>query len=282
MVNYQGTLYEDDTPFLNHQNRGLRYGDALFETLRSLGGKLVFWEDHYLRLMSSMRILRMEIPMDFTMEFLESEIRKLLEANDLSQGNARLRLTVFRQDGGRYLPESRDISWTIEASPLASPFYLLDETPYEIELFKDFYTHDSMLATLKTAEKIINVLGSIYAMENGYANCLLLNHRKMIAEALNGNFFMVMGNRIITPPLTDGCLNGIVRKKMLELGRKSEAYEVEERSVSPFELQKADELLITNSILGIRPVTRYRKASYENSVARDLIGKLNALARLAN
>ena len=282
MVNFQGVLYEDDTPFLNHQNRGLRYGDALFETLRSLGGKLVFWEDHYLRLMSSMRILRMEIPMNFTMEFLEAEIRKLLEANELSQGNARLRLTVFRQDGGRYLPETRDISWTIEAAPLTAPFYLLGEAPYEIELFKDFYTHDSLLATLKTAEKIINVLGSIYAMENGYANCLLLNHRKMIAEALNGNLFMVMGNRLITPPLADGCLNGIIRRKVLELARKSEAYEVEERSISPFELQKADELLITNSIQGIQPVTRYRKAEYGNAVARDLIGKLNALARLAS
>lgn len=282
MVNYQGTLYEDDTPFLNHQNRGLRYGDALFETLRSLGGKLVFWEDHYLRLMSSMRILRMEIPMEFTMEFLEGEIHKLLEANKIHKENARIRLTVFRQNGGLYLPESRDISWTLEASPLASPFYLLEDNAYEIELFKDYYTHDSLLTTLKTAEKLIHVLGSIYAKENGYANCLLLNHRKMIAEALNGNLFMVMGNRLITPPLTDGCLNGIIRNKILEIAKKSDDYEVEERSISPFELQKADELLITNSILGIRPVTRYRKATYANTVARDLIGKLNALARLVS
>ncbi len=280
IVNFNGKILPKDSTFLNHRNRGLRYGDSLFESLRAVNGKLFFWEDHYLRLMASMRMLRMEIPMDFTMEFLEENILGAIAENDLSDSAARIRLTVFRNEGGLYLPETNTISYIIEAKLLEYPFYVLDNGRYEIELFKDFYVNPDMLSTLKTNNKIINVVGSIFAQENDYDNCLLLNNDKQIVEALNGNLFLVKGNTIKTPPLKDGCLNGIIRKKLMEIISKLEGYELEENSISPFELQKADELFITNSIIGIRPITKYRKKEFGDAVAKDLLGKLNATARL--
>lgn len=281
MVNHNGQLLPASTTFLNHENRGLRYGDSLFETLRVVDGKVVFWEDHYLRLMAAMRILRMAIPMQFTMEFLQEEIIKTTTANTLSSSPARVRLTIFRNAGGFYLPETNEVSYCIECNLLKAPFYTMAEEPYEIELFKDFYVNDDLTATLKTNNKIINVVGSIYAQENGYQNCLLLNTNKRITEALNGNIFMVNGAVVTTPPIEDGCLNGIIRKKVIEILGKVEGYTVKEQSVSPFDLQKADELFITNSIIGIRPITKYRKKEFKNDVAADLLGKLNALSRLS-
>lgn len=281
MVNYNGNLLEENTQFLDHQNRGLRYGDALFETMRMVSGKLFFWEDHYLRLMASMRVLRMEIPMDFTMEFLESKISETVEANSLSNSQARIRFTVFREKGGLYLPTTNEISYCIEALPLKNPFYVLSEDAYEVELFKDFYVNADMLSTLKTNNKIINVVGSIFAKENDYQNCLLLNSSKQVIEALNGNIFLVKNSVIKTPPLKDGCLNGIIRKKLIDILGKIEGYKFEEASISPFELQKADELFITNSIAGIQPITRYRKKEFGSTVAKELLGKLNATARLS-
>ena len=281
MVNYNGNLLEENTQFLDHQNRGLRYGDALFETMRMVNGKLFFWEDHYLRLMASMRVLRMEIPMDFTMEFLESKISETVEANSLSNSQARIRFTVFREKGGLYLPTTNEISYCIEALPLKNPFYVLSEDAYEVELFKDFYVNADMLSTLKTNNKIINVVGSIFAKENDYQNCLLLNSSKQVIEALNGNIFLVKNGVIKTPPLKDGCLNGIIRKKLIDILGKIEGYQFEEASISPFELQKADELFITNSIAGIQPITRYRKKEFGSTVAKELLGKLNATARLS-
>ncbi|MDT7830070.1 aminotransferase class IV [Pricia sp. S334] len=280
MVNFNGELLPKDSTFLNHENRGLRYGDSLFESLRSINGRLFFWEDHYFRLMASMRMLRMEIPMDFTMEFLQEQIQQVVAANSLDESAARVRLTVFRNEGGRYLPRTNTISYTIEAKALEHSFYVLSDGAYEVELFKDFWLNPDILSTLKTNNKIINVVGSIYARENGYDNCLLLNQRKAVVEALNGNLFLVKGNTIKTPPLTDGCLNGILRQKLTEIVAKLEHYELEESSISPFELQKADELFITNSIIGIRPITKYRKKQFTAVVAKDLLGKLNAAARL--
>lgn len=280
MINYNGKLLPASSDFLNHENRGLRYGDSLFETIRVVDGKVIFWEDHYLRLMASMRILRMAIPMEFTMEFLQEEIEKTLQASRLDGKAVRVRFTVFRNNGGLYLPKTNEISYCMECSVLESPFYILTEGAYEIELFKDFYVNNDLTSTLKTNNKIINVVGSIYAHENGYQNCLLLNTNKQVTEALNGNIFMVNGNTITTPPIADGCLNGIVRKKILAILKKLEGYILKEVSISPFDLQKADELFITNSIVGILPITKYRKKEFKNEVASDLIGKLNASARL--
>ncbi|RAJ12379.1 aminotransferase class IV [Arenibacter echinorum] len=280
MVNFNGNLLSKNTFYLNHENRGLRYGDALFESIRVVNGKIFFWEDHYLRLMASMRILRMEIPMNFTMEFLEEQLMAAVKANGLLEQSARVRLTVFRNNGGLYLPETNDVSYIIEANVLDSPFFTLNNDAYEVELFKDFYINADMLSTLKTNNKVINVVGSIFASENGYQNCLLLNQEKKVVEALNGNLFLVKDQLIKTPSLKDGCLNGIVRKKLIGILGSLDKYHFEEAFISPFELQKADELFITNAITGIQPITKYRKKEYDTKVAADILGKLNAAARL--
>ncbi len=280
MINFDGEHLSNETYYLNHENRALRYGDAVFETIRAVGGNLFFWEEHYLRLMSSMRILRMEIPMDFTMEFLEKQIRTLLKANNLDEQPARVRLTVFRKKGGIYTPVTNDVSYLIDTTALDSPFYTIDDSPYEVELFKDFFVNPDLLSTLKTNNRILNVVGSIFAKENNYQNCMLLNTNKSVVEALNGNLFLVKDSIIKTPPIADGCLNGIIRNKLMGVINNIGEFTLAEASISPFELQKADELFITNTIVGIQPISKYRKKDYGNTVARNLLGKLNAVARL--
>ena len=280
MVNCNGALQAADKAIFTHNNRAFKYGDALFETVRYVNGTLFFWEDHYFRLMASMRILRMEIPMDFTLEFLEDEIKKTIESNQLESGAVRVRLTVFRNDGGLYTPATNDVSYVIETNAMESPFFIIEEKPYEVELFKDYYVNKDMLSNLKTTNKILNVVAGVYAQENGYANCLLVNTDKKVVEAINGNLFLVKGNQIKTPPLSDGCLDGIIRKNLMKLIAGSEDYDLVEDSVSPFELQKMDEMFLTNSIVGIQPISKYRKKEYGTKVAKSLVGKLNAKARI--
>lgn len=281
MINFNGDFFSEDTAILTYDNRGLKFGDALFETLRCVNGSLFFWEDHYFRLMASMRILRMEIPMEFTLEFLEEEIKRTIAQNSEMGDLFRIRITVFRNSGGLYTPKTNDVSYLIEATPLASPFYLVEETPYEVELFKDHYVNKDMLSNLKTTNKILHVVAGVYAEENGYDNCLLVNTDKNVVEAINGNLFLVKGNQVKTPALSDGCLDGIIRKKLIEIIETSEDLEFVEDSISPFELQKADELFLTNSIIGIKSIGKYRKKEFGNTIAKSLVGKLNAKARLA-
>ncbi|MEZ4856807.1 MAG: aminotransferase class IV [Gelidibacter sp.] len=281
MINFNGTLTNSETIQQLTSNRGYKYGDALFETLKVVHGKILFLEDHYFRLMASMRILRMEIPMNFTMEFLESEILKTIEANNLSKTSARIRININRAEGGKYAPTTNTIDYTMNVEKLSADFYALHyDTNYTIDLYKDFFVAPGLLSTLKTNNRIVNVLGSIYAKENNLENCLVLNTDKNILEALNGNLFLVKDNIIKTPPLTDGCLKGIMRKQLIALIETLEEYQIEETSIAPFELQKADELFITNVIVGIQPVLNYRKKQFSTKVAALLIQKLNTKIRL--
>ena len=280
MVNHNGKLVEDAQAHLSVKNRGFAYGDSVFETIRAINGKLMFWEDHYFRLMASMRIMRMEIPANFSPEFLEEEITELIKTSALENSPVRVKFSVYRQEGGFYRPASREIEYIITVEKIQDSFYTLNESFYEVELFKDHYVTSGLLSSIKTNNRAVNVLGSIFAAENGYDNCLLLNEKKSVVEALNGNIFLVKDRKIKTPPIQDGSLNGIIRKQLLAIVGQVEDLEIQEASISPFELQKADELFITNVVVGIQPISKYRKKEFDNSVAKELLSKLNMRARL--
>lgn len=273
MINFNGTLVESASNSLA-DNRGLLFGDAVFETFKVVNNHILFLEDHYFRLMSSMRILRMEIPMNFTLEFLEQQILEVAQTNSL-ESSARVRMTVFRNSGGFYLPTTNEISYLIQCSELKSKEYLLNADRYEVDLFKDFYVTKQLLSTIKSTNKAVQITGSIFAKENDLQNCFLLNDSKNVVEALNGNLFMLKDGKITTPPVSEGCLNGIMRKQILAIAKTMEV-EVVEEPISPFDLQKADELFITNVISGVQPITKYRKKDFENTFSAKLIAEVNS------
>ncbi|RXM43443.1 aminotransferase class IV [Flavobacterium sp. YO64] len=272
MINFNGNIALEEN--ILTQNRAFLYGDGVFETVKIINNKILFLEDHYFRLMASMRVVRMEIPMNFTMEYFEEQILNLLKEKNIS-ASARARITVFRKDGGLYLPKSNEVSFLIHAVALESTLYALNTAEYEVDLYKDFYITKQLLSSIKTTNKMINVTGSIFAHENGLANCILLNDAKNVVEALQGNLFMLVGKKLITPPVSEGCLNGIMRKQILALAKKIEGIEITEEIISPFDLQKADELFLTNVITGIQPITKYRKKEFTSNLAYLLVQKLN-------
>ncbi|WP_395049923.1 aminotransferase class IV [Flavobacterium sp.] len=273
MINFNGTIVSHDTSLLT-QNRAFLYGDAVFETVKIVNSKILFLEDHYFRLMSSMRIIRMEIPMNFTMEYFEEQIITLAKAKNL-EDSSRARITVYRNDGGYYLPQNNTVSFLINVESLDNTLYSIDHKEYKVDLYTDFYVTKQLLSSIKTTNKLINITASIFAKENDLDNCLLLNDSKNVIEALQGNIFMLTGNRLITPPVSEGCLNGVMRKQILSLARNIENLEVVEEVISPFDLQKADELFITNVIKGIQPITKYRKKDFSLNLSKTLMQKLN-------
>lgn len=272
MINFNGNIGQEENVLT--QNRAFLYGDGVFETVKIVNNKILFVEDHYFRLMASMRVVRMEIPMNFTMEYFEEQILNLVQQKNIAS-SARARITVFRNDGGLYLPKTNDVSFLINATPLENVFYVLNSAEYEVDLYKDFYVTKQLLSSIKTTNKMINVTGSIFAHENGLANCILLNDTKNVVEGLQGNLFMVSGKKLITPPVSEGCLNGIMRKQILAIAKKIEGIEVSEEIISPFDLQKADELFLTNVIMGVQSITKYRKKEFTSNLAHLLVQKLN-------
>ncbi len=277
MVNFNGNLVQPSESVLPFFNRGFSYGDAVFETVKAVGDKLIFWEDHYFRLMASMRLLRMEIPMTFTPEYFVDQCNNLIESQPASAAAWRLRLTCYRDSAGRYTPDENKVSFVISCEPLEQSIFSSKVPNYRVDLYKDHYVQLAMLSNLKTNNKILNVLASIFAKENDLDNCILVNDNKEVVEALQSNIFLLFGNEIHTPPLTSGCLDGIIRKQLIRMANELDISCIETK-VNPFDLQKADELWLTNSIQGIRAVTNYRRKEYQSKKYEQAVGLLNEKA----
>lgn len=275
MINLNGTLLSETPPSLTANNRGFLYGDAVFETLKHTTTQALYWEDHYFRLMASMRIFGMEIPLEYTPDFFEKEFLRTIKGQSTAAPAWRIRLSVFRNDGGRYTPTTHQVSFLIQSTPLEQATYSKPANRYVVDLYKDHYVQPSMLSNLKSNNKALQVLGSVFAQRQELDNCILLNDRKEVTEALNGNLFLLFGDTLHTPPLTSGCLDGIMRKQLMRLSDKL-SLKVEERAITPFELQRADELWVTNTIVGISPVVRYRRKTYQNQVAIKALDLLNS------
>jgi len=272
MINFNGELLFEKNVKLSSENRGFKYGDAIFETIKVSHQKVIFWEDHYFRLMASMRMMRMKIPMEFTLEFLEQEILKTVAVQEQSS-SYRVRLNVYRKDGGLYTPKTNEIAYLIDVKPNT---YQTKET-YSVDVFKDFYSYSGLLSTIKTNNRMVNTLASIYAKENDLDNCVLINEKKGVVEVANANIFILKGTVVKTPALTEGCIKGVVRGKVIEIISKNNEYTLEEAAISPFEIQKADEVFITNAIIGIQSVTNYKKKSFTTDFSNKISKSLNIL-----
>jgi len=272
MINFNGELLFEEKVKLSSENRGFKYGDAIFETIKVSNRKVIFWEDHYFRLMASMRMLRMKIPMQFTLEFLEQEIIKTVAVQD-QFSFFRVRLNVYRKDGGLYTPKTNEIDYLIDVK---ANTYQTKEI-YSVDVFKDFYSYSGLLSNIKTNNRMVNTLASIYAKENDLDNCVLINEKKGVVEVANANIFILKGSIIKTPALTEGCIKGIVRGKIIEIISKNKEYTLEETNISPFEIQKADEVFITNVIIGIQPVTNYKKKNFTTDFSNKISKSLKVL-----
>lgn len=264
-LNFNSEIINTEPALLSVQNRGFKFGDSVFDTLKSYKNTIFFLEDHYFRLMSSMRMLRMEIPGNFTLEYYSEQIIKTLKANKID-GYGRTRVSIFRKEGGLYTPKTHEIGFIIESVELKPA---TNET-YEIELFKDYTINSDQLSNIKTNNRILNVVAGIYADENNFENCILLNEKKNVVEMINANIFLIKDGNITTPPLSEGCINGIIRKNILSYLKKTKIYNIREAVITPFELLQADEVFISNSIIDIQSVTKYRKKTYDTKIGKEL------------
>jgi branched-chain amino acid aminotransferase len=282
MINYNGAIIEKSDLPSAEIARATMYGDAVFETLKMQEGKLFFIEDHYFRLMAGMRILRMPISMDFTPEFFIEQAERLAE--EVAIENGRLRIQVVRVADGKYTPsEDQSTVWWMELEELESIEYIHSEKGLTVDLFKDHYIQPGLLSTIKSSNSLPYVLGGVYARENNLDAVLMVNDNKMLVEANASNVFVLKGDVLRTAPLEDGALRGVFRKNLLNWGKEI-GLQVKEESINPFDLQKADEIWLTNTISGVQWVEKYRKNTYKGDKAKELVAllqrKLNVLGAL--
>lgn len=255
------SVYEPSVAF---NNRAFRYGDSLFESIRTCNNKLMFLRDHITRLKLGMTVLRMNVPAEFNTENMFEQIMLLLKHNSHAP-NARIRLTVFRNEGGYYSPETNDISFLIESTELDST-YLLNQKGFWVDVYTDIKKSINKLANIKTGNALLYVMAGLAKQSMKLDDCFIINEKGIICESINSNIFIVKNGTLFTPPLSDGCVAGVMRKQIMTLASQHKIL-VFETTLTDYTLINADEVFLTNSISGLLWVGQYKEKYYTNKTA---------------
>ncbi len=259
--------------FLNPFKRSLLYGDSLFDTLLFKNNKIQFAEAHYLRLVSGMRQLRMEIPETFSLDYWKTQVEEKIKLAGFQE--ARVRTFVARISDGYYTPIHQNTVWNIEVEKYKVSTF----DDYLLGVYKDNFINATPISNIKTTNRLINVLAGIYAKDNDFDNVLILNQDKEIAESTHANVFVIKDNIVKTPPLNSGCIAGILRAEIIKLIHKSDNFKLMESPLSIYDLQQADEVFVTNSLIEIQSVTHFKRKKYVTDKTAVIKKKLKELTQ---
>lgn len=273
---FNGHLISIYEPALAFNNRAFRYGDSLFETIRLCNNRLMFLRDHITRLKLGMTVLRMNVPAEFNYENIQELIIQLLKHNTHAP-NARIRLTVFRNEGGYYTPETNDISFLIESDELQG-MYELNQKGLWADVYADIKKPINKLSNLKTGSSLLYVMAGLARQSMKLDECFLVNDNGGICESISSNIFIVKNGTIYTAPLSEGCVAGIMRRQIMSLATQHKILTFES-PVTINTIMNGDEVFLTNSIRGIQWVGQFKQRFYTNKMAQFFTDKLNQLTQ---
>lgn len=271
---YNGEFFDADKPVINAHNRAFRYGDGLFESIRVINGKLYNFSGHYDRLVAGMRAFELDLPEHFSKDYFYNQLDSLIQRNGIHEGGI-AKLTVFRKgEYGSYLSETNEPGFLLEARHYDTNLFTLNPEGIDIDLYSDIAKPQNGYSIFKSCNAFFYVHAAMEAHKRGLKDILLVNEKGGIIESTNSNLFIVSNGVLYTPPLSEGCVGGTMRMKVINLAIKN-GIKVYECTISPQHLLSCDEIILTNAIHGIKWVSRYRSKRFFHKISDKLIGFLN-------
>ncbi len=265
---YNGKLIVSGKAVITANNRSFRFGDGCFETMKMIDGHIIVLGNyHFERLLSSLHLLKFETPGYLTAAYLSEQIKKLALKN--KHANARIRLTIFRGDGSLYDYENNFPNYIIQTWPLQPSSLTFNKGGLKTGIYTKARKTSDDFSHIKTNNFLPYVMAAIWAKENKLDDAIILNNYNRVAEATIANIFLVNDGKIKTPALTEGCINGVMRRYLIECIKK-ENIPFEETTITTEELASANELFITNTIKGINRIANCGKNNYGFQLAEYL------------
>jgi branched-subunit amino acid aminotransferase/4-amino-4-deoxychorismate lyase len=261
-----------DQPILTAHNRGFRYGDGLFESMRMCNGKLKFAEQHADRLKAGMKALKIEGGNLLDEYFLRQKTAELCKKNKFRE-NVRFRLSVYRAGDGLYTPANNKSGYVLEASALTENNYELNKKGLIVDVYDELTKQIDKLANYKTSNSLLYVMAGLYKKQHRLDEAFILNQNGFLCESISSNVFVVYNQQIYTPALSEGCIAGVMRGVVMNIAKMNNISMVEAQ-INPEVLKEADEVFVTNAVGGIRWVMGYGRKRYFNEVAKELSAKL--------
>lgn len=271
-INYNGQILPADTQLLTVANRGFRYGDGLFESMRLMKGKLKFVELHAERLQKGMKALHIEGYSQMDAYFIKEKVEELSFRNKLKHG--RLRLTVYRDAGGLYTPTQNKMGYCLEMQALDEPRYFFNTRGLIMDTYQDMTKPINILSNYKTCNSLLYVMAGLFKEQNKLDDAFILNQNGYLCETISANVFVLYQKHLYTPALSEGCIGGVMRQIVMDLAIKNNIPMVEAQLDAEI-LNEADEVFITNASRGIQWVMGYGRKRYFNEVGKLLMEALN-------
>lgn len=273
-INFNGEILPADSVLLTIANRAFRYGDGLFESMRLMKGKLKFPELHAERLQKGMKALKIDGYSQADSWFLKEKVEEIARRNKIKHG--RLRLTVFRDAEGLYAPTQNKMAYCLEIQPIEEPRYFLNERGLIMDVYTELPKPLNWLSNIKTCNSLIYVMAGIYKQQNKLDDVFLINQNRFLCEANSSNIFVWYQNHLYTPALSEGCVEGVMRRVVIQLALDNNI-PVTEAQINPEILNQADEVFLTNATKGIQWVMGYGVKRYFNRISKALMDELNKL-----
>jgi branched-subunit amino acid aminotransferase/4-amino-4-deoxychorismate lyase len=264
-----------DQNILTARNRGFRYGDGLFESMRMSASRLNFADLHADRLQAGMNALKMDGGILFDEYFLKQKTAELCKKNRLKD-NVRFRLSVYRDGDGLYTPDSNKSGYILEGSAINGNGYELNKKGLIINVYDEITKPVNKLSNYKTSNSLLYVMAGLYKKQHRLDEAFILNQHGFLCESISSNVFVVYDKQIYTPALSEGCIAGVMRNIVMQTA-KNNNISIIEAQINPEVLKEADEVFITNATTGIRWVMGYGKKRYFNEITKSLSTLLNAL-----
>lgn len=265
---YNGKYYTEDTPNLTPNNRGLRYGDGLFETLKVEKDNLLFATEHFDRLWKGLHLLQFDLPNLFTKQKLQNEIMALIKKNK-HQLFARVRLMVFKGDGGLYDAVNNNSNYTIQTWALPSDKGLININGLVIGIYNEAKKSCDIFSSVKHNNFLPYTMAALFAKKNKWNDALVLNQFGNICDSTIANVFICKGDKIFTPPLTQGCIEGITRNRIIKTLNEN-GFNIQEKPLTPNNILQADEVFLTNAITPIKWVKQIEDKTYSNKMVQKI------------
>ncbi|WP_018628391.1 aminotransferase class IV [Niabella aurantiaca] len=249
---FNGVFSDAGTPVIPAANKGYRYGDGFFETLRVHRSAIPLWSFHRNRILKSMDLLDYSFAAGISVAHLYDQIIELCTRNQCRE-NARVRLSFSNGNGGLF--DQSATNYLIEATPL-TPLNIAG-VGLVLGLYPEMQKERHCFSGLKLANALLFSRAAQFCTRQGWDDCLIQNSRHQVIESCISNLFWIRGKQLFTPPVTEGCVEGVFRAYLMaaEPG-------IKEESCTPETLKEADELFLTNALRGVREVFRFEDKTY--------------------
>jgi branched-chain amino acid aminotransferase len=267
-LNLNGDYIEEKTPVIRADNRAFRYGDGLFETMKVVVGSIQLKDLHFERLFRGMETLQIMLQGFINADMFEEQIMKTILKNRIS-GPARVRLTVYRGDGGLYEFNNTSAGYVIQVWSLSSSAMSINDSGLKVGLYEGGRKPMDALANIKSNNYLLYAMGAIQAKKYQHNDSVILNTSGRVCDSTIANVFYVRDGTIFTPPLSEGCVAGVMRSHLLTQLPLS-GYNVVEKETSVDDLLDADEMFLTNAINGLRWVGEFQGKTFGNTIATKI------------